>query len=119
MSDPVIEVKGLTKYFETGGGGLFGGSRTIVKAVDGVDLSISVGETLGLVGESGCGKSTLARTILYLEDPTGGEIRFDGHVLDASQARALRRRAERLRRGAGRRASERPRARTRHRPRRR
>ena len=94
MTEPVIQVRGLTKYFDTGGGGLFGGSRSVVKAVDGVDLSIAVGETLGLVGESGCGKSTLARTILYLEEPTSGEIRLGGELLDRDRIRALRRQAQ-------------------------
>ena len=65
-----------------------------MRAVDGVSFSIAAGETLGLVGESGCGKSTLARTVLFLETPTSGEIRFQDAPLDAESAGRLRRRAQ-------------------------
>ena len=93
MSEPLLRVDGLSKHFATGGG-LFGGPRSLVRAVEEVSLTIGEGETLGLVGESGCGKSTLARTILYLEEPTAGEIRFAGELLDKDHARELRRRAQ-------------------------
>jgi oligopeptide/dipeptide ABC transporter ATP-binding protein len=69
-------VRGLKRHFPTSGP-LFGPPR-FVKAVDGVDLVIRPGETLGLVGESGCGKSTLGRLIARLDEPTAGEIRFHG-----------------------------------------
>ena len=65
-----------------------------MRAVDGVSFSIAAGETLGLVGESGCGKSTLARTVLFLETPTSGEIRFQDTPLDADAAGRLRNRAQ-------------------------
>src|ERR1700694_3173661 len=73
----LIDVKGLKVYFPIKGGIL---SRTVahVKAVDGVDLFIRKGETLGLVGESGCGKSTTGRAILQLIRPTAGTVNFNG-----------------------------------------
>jgi peptide/nickel transport system ATP-binding protein len=72
----LLEVKGLKKYFPLKSGFIKGGVGT-VKAVDGIDLFVNKGETLGLVGESGCGKTTAVRTILRLLDPTAGEIRFN------------------------------------------
>lgn len=94
MTAPLLEVRDLVKHFDIRGAGLIGAGRKIVRAVDGVSFAIHEGETLGLVGESGCGKSTLARTILFLEEPTGGEILFQGQPLTAERVRELRRRAQ-------------------------
>jgi len=92
MSEPLIEVKNLKKYFPIRGGIL---QRTIgyVKAVDGVTFTINKGETLSLVGESGCGKSTVGRTIIRLYDKTDGEVFYKSvpiHSLKKSELRKLR-----------------------------
>jgi peptide/nickel transport system ATP-binding protein len=82
----LLEIRGLQTDFDTDDG--------TVRAVDGVDLTIAKGETLGLVGESGCGKSTLGRTILGLESPSAGSVRYEGEALTASRTRAQRRRIQ-------------------------
>ncbi len=76
----LIDVKGLKVHFPIKGG-LFNQTVANVKAVDGVDLFIRNGETLGLVGESGCGKSTTGRAILQLIKPTAGSVVFKGTEL--------------------------------------
>lgn len=88
MAQPLLEVIDLKKFFPIRGGFF----RTIVgnvRAVDGVSFAIDSGKTLGLVGESGCGKSTLGRAILRLQEPTAGEIRFNGESLSALSGQAL------------------------------
>src|SRR5438270_10443126 len=73
----LVDVKGLKVYFPIKGG-LLGRTVANVKSVDGVDLFIRRGETLGLVGESGCGKTTTGRAILQLIKPTAGSVKLDG-----------------------------------------
>ena len=70
MADNLLEVRNLKKYFKTG--------RGMVHAVDDVTFTIERGKTLGVVGESGCGKSTLGRNVIRLQDPTSGQIIYNG-----------------------------------------
>ena len=82
MDMPLIETRDLKKYFKTPRGSLH--------AVDNVNLTISRGKTLGVVGESGCGKSTLGRTILRLIEPTGGEVLYNGeNILNYNKKQML------------------------------
>ena len=74
---PLLEINDLQMHFPVRGG-LFMKTRQWVKAVDGVNLALNAGETLGLVGESGCGKSTLGKCVVRLNDPTAGQICFEG-----------------------------------------
>ena len=93
MSEPLLRVRDLRKWFPVRGG-LFSQVVGHVKAVDGVSFDIRAGETFGLVGESGCGKTTVGRSLLRLIEPTSGEIAFDGRdvgELRGAELRALRR----------------------------
>jgi oligopeptide transport system ATP-binding protein len=94
---PLLDVRNLKKYFPVTRGALLRRQIGQVKAVDGVDIRLAAGETLGLVGESGCGKTTISRCILKLETPTDGSVHFDGvdvHNLDKQLARQLKRRIQ-------------------------
>ncbi len=90
-AEPLLSVSGLKMWFPVASGVL---QRTVahVHAVDGVDLDIMKGETVGLVGESGCGKSTLGRTLMRLYDPTAGTIHFKGEDITKLRGEALRQR---------------------------
>lgn len=92
MSEALIEVKGLKKHFY-GKKEMFSKRQNILKAVDGVDLTIMPGVTVGLVGESGCGKSTLGRTVLKLYDITDGVVKYKGEDItgyDTKQMKKIR-----------------------------
>ena len=87
--ETLIKGRKLTKYFHTAGG--------LLHAVDGVDVDIKTGQTLGIVGESGCGKSTLGRLMIRLIEPTAGEMFFDGEdifKLDNQQLKNLRKKMQ-------------------------
>ena len=86
---PLLKVEGLVKHFSVRKG-ILGRVSGAVRAVDGVDFELAVGETLGIVGESGCGKSTLGRLVLRLIEPSAGTVRFEGQDLGQLDAGALR-----------------------------
>ena len=81
MSEALLEVKNLQKYFQT--------PRGKLHAVDNVSFTIEKGKTLGVVGESGCGKTTCGRTILRLIEPTGGQVLFEGKDISKYRGRQL------------------------------
>lgn len=94
--EKILQLDDIKTYYPVRGGSL-GRSKGTVKAVDGITLSVSAGETLGIVGESGCGKSTLARTIVGLDAATSGRLIFEGQELaglKGRKGRAARRRMQ-------------------------
>jgi oligopeptide/dipeptide ABC transporter ATP-binding protein len=96
---PLLQVQGLVKHFPLRGGLIDRLQRRpaqVIRAVDGVDLTIREGETLALVGESGCGKSTTGRCILYLQDPTAGTVSFRGQQIDPTNSAEMRERRKQL-----------------------
>ncbi|MFC5738240.1 ABC transporter ATP-binding protein [Sinirhodobacter huangdaonensis] len=88
-SEIVLSTRALTKHFHVGGG-FAGRPSRVVRAVDGVTLDIRARETFALVGESGCGKTTLGRVMLRLQEPTSGEIVYDGTELTGLGEGAMR-----------------------------
>ena len=96
MAEPLLSTRGLKKYFNLKGS-LFSKSRVQVLAVDGINLNVQKGETLGLVGESGCGKTTAAKVIIRVYEPTAGEVIFQGKNifgLSAVEMRQLRKKIQ-------------------------
>jgi oligopeptide/dipeptide ABC transporter ATP-binding protein len=94
---PLLETRNLSKHYALAGGlsqRLRGKEKEVLRAVDGVSISIKRGETLGLVGESGCGKSTFGRLLLHLEQPTAGEMLYEGELVDGAKASGLRRKIQ-------------------------
>ena len=95
--EPLLRVTGLTKHFPITLGVVRQKLVGHVRAVDGVDLTLHRGETVGLVGESGCGKSTVSKVILALDRPTAGHVYYDGRdvfVMGRRELRELRRRVQ-------------------------
>ena len=88
-----LELLNVTKHFKVTSG-LLGLKSDLVRAVDGVNLTVAKGETLGLVGESGCGKSTLAKCIMGLESVTSGEVVFQNQSIKTWDEKKLRQRIQ-------------------------
>ncbi|WP_051872086.1 ABC transporter ATP-binding protein [Streptomyces sclerotialus] len=89
-AEAILEVRDLVKHYPLTQGIVLKKQVGAVKAVDGVSFGLRKGETLGIVGESGCGKSTVARTLVGLERPTAGAIRYHGEDITKLSGRALK-----------------------------
>jgi oligopeptide/dipeptide ABC transporter ATP-binding protein len=87
---PLLQLDDLKMHFKTSGDGMLARGTKWVQAVDGVDLTVHAGETVGLVGESGCGKSTTAKLITRLLKPTHGRILYQGHDIAGLNERRMR-----------------------------
>ncbi len=87
---PLLRLENLAMHFKTSGDGFLIRGTKWVKAVDGVDLTVHAGETVGLVGESGCGKSTTARLITRLLEPTHGKVLYQGTDIAHFNERKMR-----------------------------
>lgn len=86
---PLLETVDLKKYFKVG-------DKSYLHAVDGINMKVYAGETIGVVGESGCGKSTLGRTILRLIEPTSGQILYNGQDITKYNARQMKKMRQEL-----------------------
>src|SRR5690625_5601600 len=93
MTESLLEIRDVKVHFPMKSG-VLQKTKSHVKAVNGINLKVNKGETIGIVGESGCGKSTLARTMIGLVEPTSGDILFEGESIlhyDHKKMHALRR----------------------------
>lgn len=89
VENTLLKVKNVKKHFPLKKPSLFSRQKQFLKAVDGVNITVKEGETLGIVGESGCGKSTLGRVILNLLEPTEGEVHFKGENIQSYKGKKL------------------------------
>src|SRR3546814_11815866 len=99
---PLLDARNLTLHFAVRQGQWPRSRKALLRAVDGISLSVMPGRTLGPVGESGCGKSTTGRLLLGLLAPTAGSVQFDGTPLAVADNAEWRRQRQQLGRASGR-----------------